>query len=72
MQLKYNKILKIFTLNILKYLLENILHKESDFSSIKSNKAILNYRLYEEYDILILIRDSFKLLILNVCDNIIY
>ncbi len=71
-QPKYNRVLKILALYILKYLLKNILHEESDFLSIKSNNTILNYKLYRECDISILIKDPSKLLILNICNDMIY
>ncbi len=57
-------------LNILKYLSEVNFREESDFSSIKSNNAILDYGLYGKYDNLILTEDSPRLLVLNVCSDI--
>jgi len=56
----------------LKYLLEDILHKKLDFSFIKSNNTILNYKPCQECDIFILIEDPSRSLILNVCGNVIH
>ncbi|RIA99181.1 hypothetical protein C1645_811647 [Glomus cerebriforme] len=52
--------------------IENILYEEPDFSSIKSNEAISDYGLCEEYDISILIEDLFRFFILNICGNMVY
>src|SRR5581483_4483965 len=57
---------------LLKYLLKDIFCKKLDILLIKSNEAISDYRLCIEYNIPILIEDSHKSLILNVCDDIIY
>ena len=55
----------------MKHFLEDILYEESDFSLIKSNKAILDYGLCGECDIFILTEDLPRSLILNICDDII-
>ncbi|CAG8616512.1 15721_t:CDS:2, partial [Funneliformis mosseae] len=51
---------------------EDIFRKELDISSIKSNKAIPDYRLCMECDIIILTEDLPRLLVLNVCSDMIY
>jgi hypothetical protein len=50
----------------------DIFYEKLDFSLIKSNNTTQDYGLCEGYNILILIEDLLKLLILNVCGNIIY
>ena len=67
-----NKALKSIALNILKYLPEDILREEPDFSSIKSNNTIQDYGLCGECDIPILTEDPPRLLVLNVCDDMIH
>ena len=71
-QPKCNKILKSIALNILKYLPENILYEELNFSSIKFNNIISDYGLYGDCNTPILTEDLSKSLILNVCDNMIH
>ncbi len=71
-QSRCNRALKILALYILKYLLEDILHEDSDFSLIKSNKTIQDYGQYIKCDTSILIEDSSKSLILNICNDMIY
>jgi len=70
MQLACNRALNILALNILKYLLEDNLHKKLNFLSIKSNDTILDYGPYEKYDNPILAKGLPKLLVLNVCSDI--
>src|SRR5688572_13795622 len=65
-QPRCNKVLKLLTLHILKYLPEDILREELDISSIKSNEAISDYGPCMEYDITILTEDTSRSLILNV------
>ena len=67
-----NRSLKILALYILKYLPEDILREELDFSSIKSNNTIQDYGLCGECDIPILTEDPPRLLVLNVCDDMIH
>ena len=50
-QPRCNKALKSIALNILKYLPEDILREEPDFSSIKSNNTIPDYGPCGECDI---------------------
>ncbi|PKY53892.1 hypothetical protein RhiirA4_409421 [Rhizophagus irregularis] len=50
----------------------DILHEELDISSIKSNEAIPDYGPCMECDISILTEDPLRLLILNVCGDIIH
>ncbi|CAB4441329.1 unnamed protein product [Rhizophagus irregularis] len=60
------------TLHILKHLPGDILHEELDISSIKSNEAIPDYGPCMECDISILTEDPLRLLVLNVCGDIIH
>ena len=62
-----NKALKSIALNILKYLPEDILREEPDFSSIKSNNTIPEYGPCGECDIPIWSEDPPRSLVLNVC-----
>ena len=71
-QPKRNKALKLLALHILKYLPEDILCEESDFSLIKSNEAIPDYGPYIECDTPILTEDPPRSLILNVCGDMIH
>ncbi|PKC66411.1 hypothetical protein RhiirA1_512203 [Rhizophagus irregularis] len=50
----------------------DILREEPDFSSIKSNNTILDYGPCGECDIPILTEDPPRLLVLNVCDDMIH
>ena len=68
----YNQLLKMLVLNILKYLPEDILCEEPDFSSIKSNEAIPDYGACQECDKPILTEDPPRSLILNVCGDMIH
>ena len=70
-QPRRNKALKSIALNILKYLPEDILREEPDFSSIKSNNTIQDYGPCGECDIPILTEDPPRSLILNVCGDMI-
>ncbi len=56
----------------MKYLPEDILRKELDISSIKSNETISDYGLYIECDIPILTEDPPKSLILNVYSDMVH
>ena len=47
-----NKALKLLALHILKYLSEDILREEPDFSSIKSNEAIPDYGPCMEWNVI--------------------
>ncbi len=71
-QLRRNKALKLLALHILKHFSKDILHEELDISSIKSNKAISDYRSCMECDIPILTEDPPRSLILNVCGDMIH
>ena len=70
MQPAHNKGLNILALNILKYLPEDNLRGEPDFSSIKSNDTIPDYGSYGKCDNPILTEDPPRSLILNVCGDI--
>ena len=67
-----NKALKSIALNILKYLPEDILREEPDFSSIKSNNTIPDYGPCGECDVPILTEDPPRSLVLNVCGDVIH
>ncbi|CAG8585378.1 20493_t:CDS:2 [Rhizophagus irregularis] len=57
---------------ITEFEVEDILREEPDFSSIKSNNTILDYGPCGECDIPILTEDPPRLLVLNVCDDMIH
>src|ERR1043165_7958872 len=67
-----NRSLKILALYILKYLPEDILREELDFSSIKSNNTIQDYGPCGECDIPTLTEDPPKSLVLNACGDMIH
>jgi hypothetical protein len=71
-QSAHNRSLKIFALNILKYLPKGILRKELDFSSFKTNEAIPDNGLCRDYDMSIFSEDLPRSLVINVCDNVIH
>ncbi|RGB22693.1 hypothetical protein C1646_775682 [Rhizophagus diaphanus] len=67
-----NKSLKIFALNILKYLPEDILREEPDFSSFKTNEAIPDNGPCGDCDISIFSEDPPRSLVINVCGDVIH
>ncbi|CAG8722629.1 20276_t:CDS:2 [Rhizophagus irregularis] len=71
-QPRRNKSLKSIALNILKYLPEDILREEPDFSSIKSNNTIPDYGPCGECSTPILAEDPPRALVLNVCGDMIH
>jgi flagellar hook-basal body complex protein FliE len=71
-QPKRNRTLKIFALHILKYLPEDILREEPDFSSIKSNNTIQDYGPCGDCDVSIFSENPPRSLVLNVCGDVIH
>jgi len=71
-QPKRDRSLKSLALSILKYLPEDILHEELDFSSIKSNDTIQDCETCQECDKPILTEDPPRSLVLNVCGDIVH
>ena len=64
--------LKSLALSILKYLPEDILREEPDFSSIKSNDTIQDCEVCQECDKPILSEDPPRSLVINVCGDMIH
>ncbi|POG73948.1 hypothetical protein GLOIN_2v1771934 [Rhizophagus irregularis DAOM 181602=DAOM 197198] len=60
-----NRSLKIFALNILKYLPEDILREEPDFSSFKTNEAIPDNGPCGDCDMSIFSEDPPRSLVIN-------
>ncbi|PKC54849.1 hypothetical protein RhiirA1_476570 [Rhizophagus irregularis] len=67
-----NRSLKIFALNILKYLPEDILREEPDFSSFKTNEAIPDNGPCGDCDMSIFSEDPPRSLVINVCGDVIH
>ena len=71
-QPRRDRSLKSLALSILKYLPEDILREEPDFSSIKSNDTIQDCEACQECDKPILTEDPPRSLVMNVCGDVIH